>query len=284
MEVLSTPALNTEQSWRLLMSRARVWAAAKKGTEALADCRLALAKINQENAEEVSTYFTFITSVFRTPGDLATALAELERRIPFKSWMLYRATLSRLDVPELEAQAESTLRQMAEAAGNPPPLSAAAWGSIGARAYRKKDFNGALAAFQRGLTFTPEDPELNNNVAYTLGVDLQRPTEALPFAERAARGAASSPMILDTLGAIHLAMGQPANAEPVLVRAVNLASNPGERIPALIHLGTTRFKLGDKAGARQLADQAKRLLDANPRMNDVYDSPLKDLLKTLDGQ
>lgn len=285
MEVLATPGLNTEQNWRLLMSRARVWAMApNRANEALADAMLAWSKLNQESADDMSAYFTLFTGVFKKPEDQATVLGQMERRAAFKSWGLYRATLSRLNVPTLEAQAESTLRQMSEATGLDPALSASVWGSIGARAYRKKDFEAALVAFQRGLTYTPDDPELNNNVAYTLGVDLKRPTESLPFAERAAKGAASSPMILDTLGAIYLAVGKADSAEAVLVRAANLATSPGERVPALIHLGTARFQLGDKAGARQLADQAKRMLDANAYLNDVYEAPLKELLKTLDGQ
>lgn len=285
MEVLATPALKTEQNWRLLMSRARVWAMApNKANEAVADAALAWSGLNQESADDMSAYFTLFSGVFRKPEDQATVLGQFERRGAFKSWGLYRATLARLNVPALEAQAESTLRQMGETTGLDPALSAAVWGSIGARAYRKKDFEGALLAFQRGLTYAPEDAELNNNVAYTLGVDLKRPTESLPFAERAARAAPSSPMILDTLGAIYLAIGQAREAEPVLVRAANLASNPGERIPALIHLGTARAKLGDKTSATQIAGQAKQLLEANAYLRDVYEASLKELLRTLDGQ
>ncbi len=284
MEVLKSPALNTDQSSRLLMLRARVWARAKKATEALGDATLAWNKTDQTKPEDIELYFRTFTTVFESPKDQAEALTQMERRNPFTGWALYRASIIRAKIPGLESQATSAFRQLAETPGPDQTLIAAAWSALGSAAYRNKDFDNALKAFQRALVATPDDAELNNNVAYTLGIELKRPAEALPFAESAARAAPSSPMILDTLGALYHALGKENQARPVLERAVNLSVTPTERVPALLHLAATIKALGDRTQARKYAQMASQFLDANPYLKDHYEAELKDLLQSLDGQ
>jgi tetratricopeptide (TPR) repeat protein len=250
----------------------------------LADALLAWGKIDQTSRADIQNYFRYFVGVFESPKDQGTALAQLERRSPFAGWALYHASMLRLAIPGLENQASSSLNQLGEAIGLEPALSAAVWSAIGANAYRQKDYENALKAFQRALAATPDDPELNNNVAYTLGVDLKRANDALPFAQAAAKAAPGSPMILDTLGALYHSLGQNEEARPVLERAVNLATTPVERVPALLHLSKTLFALEDRARARHFASLAEQFIKANPYLTDHYGEELKKLLQTLDGQ
>ncbi len=284
MEVLSTAGLGTDQNWRLIMLRARVWAKANKPNEAMGDILLAWGKVDQKSRAEVQGFFRYFSGVFAEAKDQIAALGQMERRAQFTGWSLYQASMIRLAVAGLESQALSALAQIADTGGQEPALTAAAWSAIGANAYRQKDYENALKAFQRALAATPDDPELNNNVAYTLGVDLKRPNDALPFALAAARAAPGSPMILDTLGALYHSLGQNEEARPVLERAVNLATTPVERVPALLHLSKTLFALEDRARARHFASLAEQFIKANPYLTDHYGEELKKLLQTLDGQ
>ncbi len=284
MEVLRTPSLATEQSPRLLMLRARVWAKAKRPTEALADARLAWGKIEPTKREDVDLFFRTFPSIFDNPQDQMAALEQLNRSRPFTGWAIYHATVVRARIPGQETQAAATFEQLSETSGLDPVLTAAAWSARGSAAYRIKDFDNALKAFQRALVATPDDPELNNNVAYTLGVDLKRPAEALPYADKASKAAPSSSMILDTLGAIYHALGRHDEAQPVLERAVNIAVAPSERVPALLHLASTLKAQGNRNRARECAQAAAQFIEANPALQSHYGTELKDLLQSLDGQ
>jgi len=284
MEVLRMPSLGTDESWRLLMMRARVWAKAGKADEALADINTAWARIDQTSASEVNAFFLLFLGVFVEPKDQGIAMARMESRSKFTGWPLFRASLLRANIPGLEAGAESDFRRLSETPNLDPALMAAVWTTLGARAYKAREFDNALSAFQRGLTFAPDDVEINNNVAYTLGIELKRPNEAIVYAEKAAKGAPSSPMILDTLGALYLAMGRAKEASPILERSLNLSSSPGERLPALIHYASATLELGDKSRAERLAQQAQQLINTNPQFKEAYEPSLKELFQKLDGQ
>jgi tetratricopeptide (TPR) repeat protein len=60
-------------------------------------------------------------------------------------------------------------------------------------------FDPAIAQFRAILSYSPNDVLALNNLAYDLAVHRDRPEEALPLAERAARLAKDSPGVLDTL-------------------------------------------------------------------------------------
>ncbi|MBX3407732.1 MAG: tetratricopeptide repeat protein [Phycisphaeraceae bacterium] len=284
IQVLSHPAIQTEETPRLLLSRARVYALAKRPEPAMTDILAAWAKTNPESAGEVGVFFKMLGEALPEPKDQLAAIGRIERRARMAGWGRYFSSAVRMLVPDTRSQGESDLRMMAESGEGDTRLRVAVWRAIGTIEYQNKRFEEALTAFRRGLSLDPEDAEMNNNVAFTLGVDLKRPTEALPFAEKAAEMAPAASMILDTLGAIYQSLGRHQDAAPILERALNYGTTPAERVPAALHLAAARKALGDRPGARQLLIEAERMIDASAAMRSLYDDKLKDLRRSLDSE
>ena len=70
------------------------------------------------------------------------------------------------------------------------------------------------------LSLNPDQPLTTNNIAYVLSDKLGEHERALPLAKAAAAANPLNPQILDTLGTIHLALGDPEAAVPVLAESV----------------------------------------------------------------
>lgn len=284
IQVLSHPDIRTDETPRLLLARARVYALARRVDSAMNDVLAAWAKTNPESAGEVGVFFKMLGEAFPEPKDQLQAIGRIERRGRMSGWGRYFAAAVRLATAETRSQGESELRAMAESSEGDSRLRVAVWRAIGTIEYQNKRFEEALAAFRRALSIEPNDAEMNNNVAFTLGVELKRPAEALPFAEKAVELAPASSMILDTLGAIYQALGRHQEAAPILEKALNYGTTPTERVPAALHLAATKRALGDRPGARLLANDAERMMDEAPALRSIYGDKLKDLRRALDSE
>ncbi|MET0279875.1 MAG: tetratricopeptide repeat protein [Steroidobacteraceae bacterium] len=110
----------------------------------------------------------------------------------------------------------------------------------------------AVAEFERALKRRPQDPQLQNALAFTLADHKTR----LPRAETLVRGAlAVSPdnaAIQDTLGWVLYRRGKTREALPVLARAWRNSSDA--EIAA--HFGEVLWKSGDQGQARYIWQQA----------------------------
>jgi len=86
--------------------------------------------------------------------------------------------------------------------------------------------DGRLAAAEReyraALALAPRFAVAANNLAWLLAVRLDRPAEARPFAETAARLLPRNPRVLDTRGFVRLLNGDAAGAVPDLARAARM--------------------------------------------------------------
>lgn len=113
----------------------------------------------------------------------------------------------------------------------------------------------AVAAWGRALALNPDDVASNNNIAFVLAGDLDRPGDALPYAQRAYGLAPQSPEIADTYGYVLGRAGRPADAERVLRAALSVRP-----LPALhIHLGEVLVLQSRSAEARAQFEAGKAL-------------------------
>ncbi len=98
------------------------------------------------------------------------------------------------------------------------------------------DFDRSIDRYRTILATAPDEMRSNNNLAYTLAVNRNSPTEGLPLAEKAYRLSKARPpasladvlgnaSIADTLGWIHFLLGNHADAETYLAEAVKGAPN-----------------------------------------------------------
>lgn len=113
-----------------------------------------------------------------------------------------------------------------------------------------KQFEDAKAQYEEILKIDPSEMVALNNLACLLVDDLNKPEEALPYAERAAKVGANDSNILDTLGWTLARCKQYGKATTFLLRALEANS---ENAAALYHLAKVHLE-------RQEADDARRRL------------------------
>ena len=112
----------------------------------------------------------------------------------------------------------------------------------------------ALAVRERALALAPGDPELANDVAWSLSLLGREPGRALALARAASEQLPASSEALDTLAAVHLARGEPARALAAIERGLSSAQGVA-RTQLLLHRAEALARLGrgDEAQAA-LAD------------------------------
>ncbi|MGD9693684.1 MAG: tetratricopeptide repeat protein [Phycisphaerales bacterium] len=183
-------------------------------------------------------------------------------------------------VPEKWPLAMSMLEGIENATGDPSALLAA-HRVRGQVHYFTGEYAKAVESYRAGLKITPDDPEFNNNLAYTLARHLGDVKGALPFAEKAAVKDAGNSGVLDTLGWLHMEAGNLPQADEKLTRALQLARTDEQRIPALVHLAQLRLEQGKKDEARTYANEAKSLVEKNPVFGDAYKPDLDQVMREL---
>ena len=120
-------------------------------------------------------------------------------------------------------------------------------GMVAVKELGRAGLEEAIGEFQAELKIAPQDSLANRELGIAL-VDLQRPDEALPSLEIAARAEPARARILYYLGRAQLAQDRAADAAASLGRALQLAEGQGANRDALrtihIHLGQALRKLG----------------------------------------
>jgi tetratricopeptide (TPR) repeat protein len=98
----------------------------------------------------------------------------------------------------------------------------------------------AIKEFRQELTFTPDDPATNLRLGMAL-IEAQRPSEALPALQIAARSEGASAVVFYYLGRCQLALDRPADAIASLRRALDLVQGVGA---AGTRTGQVHYQLG----------------------------------------
>lgn len=141
--------------------------------------------------------------------------------------------------------------------------------------HQKGDYAGAAAVYKRMADNNPKDLGAFNNLAYLLAENLNRPAEALPYAEKAAALAPNDPQVLDTLGWVQFKSGKTEDAYNNLRRSVDaqvFAANS-------YHLAEVLLAREEREGARQMFESAKRLAEQSKdqSIRDASDKRLREL-------
>jgi tetratricopeptide (TPR) repeat protein len=136
---------------------------------------------------------------------------------------------------------------------------------LGTVAVKEKGLGGlqeAVDEFAAELVVAPGDPLASLELGVAL-VESQRPAEALPALETAARSGPPQSRTLAYLGRAQLRLGRPAEAAATLQRALELARNQGANAPAMLtvhlHLGQALSRLGRMEEAASHFAESQRL-------------------------
>lgn len=115
---------------------------------------------------------------------------------------------------------------------------------------------GAITAYRRWIAVQPQNPVALNDLAYLLVKKGTGLPEALAMAKKALQLAPGNPGILDTIGVLHLKMGNVEEA----ARVLGALSRQAPEIPAVrYHTGQSYRARGDRNAAVQEWEAALRL-------------------------
>ncbi|MFH1748572.1 MAG: tetratricopeptide repeat protein [Planctomycetota bacterium] len=139
-----------------------------------------------------------------------------------------------------------------------------------------KDVAGAVVLLEGGLEIYPNNASLLNNLAYMLADQLDRPTEALKYAERACQLDARNASFQDTLGWVYFKNKNYDYAEAALKLALAITpNNPA----ANLHLGLLCADRGRNLEARTALTRALDL--ARQESNENYARQAQEALDQL---
>ena len=144
---------------------------------------------------------------------------------------------------------------------------------LGSMYYQMNKFRDCEKCYLAALDNQKDDVQVANNLAYLYTNDLKEPEKAKPFAARAARMAPSDTSVLDTYGWTLAKLNSLAQAEQVLLQAVQLES---PLAVSRYHLGWVYEQLG------RLADASKQYREGLEMMRKPDDPLYKELKQALE--
>jgi len=114
-------------------------------------------------------------------------------------------------------------------------------------------YDESIAQYTKAMVGPFLSAQANNNIAWILATNKNSPTEAIPFAEDAAKLAPKSASILDTLGWVYYLSGNAEKSiKPLEAARSALPRNPTVRY----HLGAAYLKVGQKDKAKAELSEA----------------------------
>lgn len=137
---------------------------------------------------------------------------------------------------------------------------------------REKQWDKAVADFQKVLSYKPDNADTLNYLGYTWVDRGENLTEAFRMIRRAVELEPDSGAIVDSLGWAHYKLGQYKEAKEQLELAVTLSPSSATIID---HLGDVYYKLGRK---REAAFQWERALEYDPT-----EAEIKTIKQKLQG-
>lgn len=276
LRVLEAPELNTEKSVDARLLRARVHLKAGNAARAFEDVSASLGMIDQTNPEMAQRFFAVLPNIYPETKDRVAAVDALDQARAFDGWMKLFASMTRLDDDASRPRGKTELAALYES-DVIPQIKFVAARTLAAVAYREKAFEECVSWYRRALQHNDSDAEVNNNIAYTLASEMGRPEEALPFAEKAVSAAPENPLLLDTLGVVYLGVNRLEDADMALRRAWTRATQMGERVPILVHLGLVVARQGKKDELRAIVKLLDEAEAAVPGITKPYEDKLRQL-------
>ncbi|VAX42332.1 hypothetical protein MNBD_PLANCTO03-2314, partial [hydrothermal vent metagenome] len=263
----------------LLLARARLFALTNRYEAAKNDC-LASFSLTEPRADTMTFWYGSMSRVFGNTQQTLGFLRTLGSQPAAADWAALFAARTMLNDPQTASTGLTELEAIAARTRNPEVRYSALRAHAGNR-LANNDNEAAVALWKQALQLRPEDWQLENNIAFTLAVNLSRPEEALPYAEAAAAHAPNNPSVLDTLGTVYLVLKQPDKAIHPLKAAVQATQGTQNDAQYMVRLAQAYFEAGDRQNTQDLLVQIQALLDQGRKLDDGYTTILQNVREGL---
>lgn len=259
--VLASRGLQVEKSIDLLLVRAAVRREAGDSSSATTDALRAFTLIG--NLSDLALWHDRLVRAFPEPSAALAVLAAASPPASMTDWFTYFRAATKVRDPAMQSQGLAELQPLT-AAEKDKALRLAACQMISGILGEQGKYDEALEAARAGLEAAPEDVILNNNAAYFLTEKLGRPTEALPYTERAVSLSPTHAGIMDTLAATYWALDRKADAIQKLTEALRHVRSATDNVSYSVKLAGWKLQAGDARGAAAVADSVREMLLENP--------------------
>lgn len=169
----------------------------------------------------------------------------------------HRPTLFNLGLMHFKSGEIASAKKHFEKVINLDPSHAAALSQLGTIAAAENDFVTAIDLFQRALASKPD-----HETCYNIGVSylaMEQPREAIPFLIKATTLNAAEPLTQLNLGVCYFNIGDWENAEEHFRETIRLAP---DFVPGFLNLGNSLIKQGQIS---QAITQFERAVQIDPR-------------------
>ncbi|MBL8759716.1 MAG: tetratricopeptide repeat protein [Phycisphaerae bacterium] len=260
----------------LLVSRAKLFSIRGRKQEAERDLAASLGKVDFDDVAKAVGWMSEARRIIPKVSELASILEVQTIQGRARLWAnFYRGSV----LMEDPAQLETGLSLLGEviAADKEPAAVQLSYRLLGSGYFGQKKYDQATKTWGDGLKRFPNDWEMNNNLAYALAKYLKKYEEAKVHALAATKLNTTSGDAWDTLGYIHLMLGELPEADKALDRAAGVVRSPNTTIAVFLHYGELRVAQNQMDKARELVTAVETLLGKNPELKTVFQADLDDL-------
>jgi len=158
-----------------------------------------------------------------------------------------------------------------------------AYRTLGGSLYEREAFAEAESAWRNGLEDFPDDWEMTNNLAYTVGVELERTRDGMELARRAVELAPNQSQAWDTLAKLHLVLGQLDDAEAALDEGERNIRSAAARINITLNRARIAVARGNCDVARSFLSQARTSSDTLPQLRGRFEPDIEELVAQIES-
>jgi tetratricopeptide (TPR) repeat protein len=223
----------------LLSRYALLLAKAQRLDDAMVQFRLAMGLALKEGFASIRTVHSALRMGF-SMEDALERLSKLSVEDPALARVHDRLLLSVLISGGMTSEADAKIQNLLQTARSDEER-AGLFAEQGMMYQMGGRFENACKAYEEALKYQPDHPLVLNNLAFILSDELKRHETAIPYAERAVE-LHPMPEVVDTLGWIHVRMGDCKQGIADLNRALRVNSN----LPVIwYHLGDAYRRCGE---------------------------------------
>lgn len=282
-QIAQNQNMTDEEDPTIYIIRARIAGASNDRNGITANLSLAYELI-KENPQRLAAWTRNVITLLESEEAAVSYMAALDADRSLSPWasLFYAETMLRIEGRETEAISKIT--SLINSAQN-APLVHMALKVRAMHSYGEGDYQNAADDMKKALEIAPADPELHNNLAYTLALHLNKAADAITHAKRAIEIDPNMRAAYDTLGLAHLKAGNTQESIDALEQALSLSQSDADRAPVLVHLAMARFESGNTGGAQESAQEARSIiLGDTEAFSDEIQDELEQILDKIRTQ